>query len=156
MKYRYISECYQSYFSPGDGAVGRGAWGVGVSASARVGEARGGGGHGGSSLATRSPPTKAPARVLVPSCRLRAAGGLALELVPCMGRGALPRPGPTPHRACSTPASQSTAVSVIILFLMPITTLFFMHDEDESAGRSTRTSLETAVGTGGGVESVER
>lgn len=121
-EYRYISECYQSYFFPYDGAVGRGAHGVGVSASARVGEARGGGGHGDSSHATRSPPTKAPARILVPSCRLRAAGGLALELVPCMGRDTLPRPGPAPHRACSTPASRSTAVVLIILSLMQIIT----------------------------------
>lgn len=168
MKYRYISECCPSYFSPGDGVGGRGARGVGVSALARVGEARGGGGHRGSSLATRSPPTKAPARVLVPSCRLRAAGGLALALVPCMGQGAQPRPGPAPHRAGSTPASLSTAVAMIVLSLMPITTLILscmMKVRAPGGARQPRSgvrgaSRETAVctggGGGGGVESVVR
>lgn len=158
MKYRYISKCCTSYFSPGDGAAGRGARGVGVSAPARVGEARGGGGHGGSSLAARSPPTKAPARVLVPSCRLRAAGGLALALVPCMGRGVLPHPGPAPHRAGSTPASLSTAVVMIIFMRMPITILLLscmMKVIAPGGARHPRpsmrgTSRETAVCTGGG------
>lgn len=71
VKYRYINECYPSYFSPDDGATGRGARGcLPLHVSGRRGE---GGGHGGSSLAGLGPPTKAPARVLVPSCRLCAA-----------------------------------------------------------------------------------